>query len=61
MDSLSNRERQVVKLVASGLKNREVADKLCLQVVPVKLYRRPAMKKLGVETLVDIVKLWEKR
>ena len=61
VDSLSNRERQVVKLVASGYKNREVADKLFLQVVTVKLYRRLAMKKLGVDTLADLVKLWEKR
>ncbi len=61
VDSLSNRERQVVELVVSGLKNREIADNLCLQVVTVKLYRRLAMKKLGVDTLADLVKLWEKR
>jgi FixJ family two-component response regulator len=61
VDSLSNRERQVVKLVASGFKNREIADKLSLQVVTVKLYRRLAMKKMGVDTLAGLVKLWEKR
>jgi len=61
VDSLSNRERQVVKLVTSGLTNREIADQLCLQVVTVKLYRRLAMKKMGVDTLADLVKLWEKR
>jgi FixJ family two-component response regulator len=61
VDSLSNRERQVVKLVTSGLTNREIADQLCLQVVTVKLYRRLAMKKMGVDSLADLVKLWEKR
>jgi FixJ family two-component response regulator len=61
IDSLSNRERQVVKLVTSGLTNREIGDQLCLQVVTVKLYRRLAMKKMGVDTLADLVKLWEKR
>ena len=58
IDSLSNRERQVVKLVTSGLTNSEIADRLCLSVVTVKLYRRLAMKKMGVETLADLVKLW---
>jgi FixJ family two-component response regulator len=61
IDSLSNRETQVVKLVTSGLTNREIADKLCLSVVTVKLYRRLAMKKMGVDSLADLVKLWEKR
>jgi FixJ family two-component response regulator len=61
VDSLSNRERQVVKLVTSGLTNREIADKLCLQVVTVKLYRRLAMKKMDVDSLADLVKVWEKR
>ena len=58
IDSLSNRERQVVELVTSGLINREIADRLCLSVVTVKLYRRLAMKKMGVDTLADLVKLW---
>jgi FixJ family two-component response regulator len=61
IDSLSNRERQVVELVTSGLTNREIADKLFLSVVTVKLYRRLAMKKMDVATLADLVKLWEKR
>jgi FixJ family two-component response regulator len=61
IDSLSNRETQVVKLVTSGLTNREIADKLCLSVVTVKLYRRLAMKKMGVDTLADLVKMWEKQ
>ena len=46
----ANRETQVVELVTSGLTNREIADKLCLSVVTVKLYRRLAMKKMGVDT-----------
>lgn len=58
IDSLSNRERQVVELVTSGLINREIADRLCLSVVTVKLYRRLAMRKMGVDTLADLVKLW---
>lgn len=61
IDSLSNREAQVVKLVTSGLTNREIADKLCLSVVTVKLYRRLAMKKMDVDSLADLVKLWERR
>jgi FixJ family two-component response regulator len=61
VDSLSNRERQVVELVTSGLTNREIGDKLFLSIVTVKLYRRLAMEKMGADSLADLVKLWEKR
>jgi FixJ family two-component response regulator len=61
IDSLSERERQVVGLVTTGLTNREIAEKLCLSVVTVKLYRRLAMSKMQVDSLADLVKVWEKR
>lgn len=61
IESLSERERQVVELVTSGLTNREIADKLYLSVVTVKLYRRLAMTKMQADSLADLVKIWEKR
>ena len=61
IDSLSARERQVVEMVTTGLTNREIAEKLYLSVVTVKLYRRLAIEKMGAESLADLVKMWEKR
>jgi FixJ family two-component response regulator len=58
--SLSEREHQVIELITTGLTNREVAAKLYLSVVTVKLYRRLAMEKMGVSTFADLVKTWEK-
>jgi FixJ family two-component response regulator len=60
-DSLSNRERQVVEFLTSGLTNREIADKLCLSIVTVKLYRRLAMEKMNADSFADLVRLWGKR
>lgn len=61
IESLSNRERQVVELVTAGLTNREIAEKLYLSLVTVKLYRRLAMEKMQAETFADLVKIWERK
>lgn len=61
VQSLSTREREVIELVTIGLTNPEIAAKLSLSVVTIKLYRRLAMKKMGADSLADLVKLWEKR
>ena len=47
-------------LVTSGLTNKEIADKLHLSVVTIKLYRGQMMRKMQAETLADLVKMWEK-
>ena len=60
VQSLSTREREVIEFVTSGLTNPEIAAKLSLSVVTVKLYRRLAMKKMGADSLADLVKMWEK-
>jgi FixJ family two-component response regulator len=58
--SLSERERQVIEMVTTGMTNREIAAKLFLSVVTVKLYRRLAMEKMQAASLADLVKMWEK-
>ncbi|MGC1422274.1 MAG: response regulator [Terracidiphilus sp.] len=59
-ETLNERERQVMALVTAGLTNKEVADKLHLSVVTIKLYRGQMMKKMKAETLADLVKMYEK-
>jgi len=61
IQSLSERERQVIELVTTGLTNREIAEKLFLSVATVKLYRRLAMEKMRVDSVADLVKMWEKQ
>jgi FixJ family two-component response regulator len=61
IQSLSERERQVIELVTTGITNREIAEKLRLSLVTIKLYRRLAMEKMHAESLADLVKMWQKQ
>jgi DNA-binding NarL/FixJ family response regulator len=46
-DDLSQREREVLKLVAEGYKNREIGDVLCISPKTVEKHRASLMRKLG--------------
>jgi two-component system response regulator NreC len=46
--SLSDREKEVIDLASTGLKNREIADTLFLSVRTVEKHRQSAMRKLGL-------------
>lgn len=54
-DSISVREREVVQLLAEGLNNKEVADRLNLSVKTVETHRANIMKKLGLKNIADLV------
>lgn len=47
-DTLTHREREVLKLVAEGHPNRYIADFLCLSVKTVEKHRSNLMKKLDL-------------
>ncbi len=47
-DSLTSREREVLKLVAEGHPNKYIADYLCLSVKTVEKHRSNLMKKLDL-------------
>jgi two-component system response regulator NreC len=55
-DGLSDRERQVLKLVAEGKTSREVADELVLSVNTVQTHRAHIMAKLNLHNGADIVR-----
>ena len=59
--SLTQREKQVIELVTTGLTNPEIAGRLFLSVPTIKLYRRLAMEKMRAESIADLVKMWEKQ
>ena len=58
-ESLTQRERQVLGLVNAGLMNKQVAGELGLSEITVKLHRGTMMKKLGLRTLADLVRVAE--
>jgi DNA-binding NarL/FixJ family response regulator len=47
-DSLTDREREVLKLIAEGHKNKEIADYLCISLKTVEKHRSNLMRKLDL-------------
>jgi DNA-binding NarL/FixJ family response regulator len=54
--SLSEREAEVLRLIASGYSNKEIAGRLALSVKTVEAHKANAMRKLGLTGRIDIVK-----
>ena len=52
---LSSREIEVLKLLSSGRRNKEIAQELNINEKTVSTYRARLMKKLNVTNLVDLV------
>jgi len=54
-DPLTAREREIVCLVARGLRNHEVATRLFISIVTVKSHLSSVFQKLGVRDRADLV------
>lgn len=61
VDGLSEREREVLSLVASGLGNGEIAETLYLSVNTVKTYIRTGYRKIGARSRSDAMLWWLSR
>jgi FixJ family two-component response regulator len=59
-DALTVREREVMALIVCGKLNKQAAFELGLSENTVKVHRRHVMEKIGVRSLVDLVRLSEK-
>ena len=57
--TLTDRELEVARLVALGLLNKQIGDKLGISLPTVKLHRGNAAKKLGVRSAVAMAKALE--
>ncbi|MGA2996612.1 response regulator transcription factor [Bradyrhizobium sp.] len=55
-EALSSREREILAGVSSGLMNKQIAAKLGLAEITVKIHRGHIMKKMGAKSLADLVK-----
>lgn len=53
--NISEREMEIIKLVAEGYSNKEVADKLFLSTHTVTTHRKNIMNKLGVNNTAGLV------
>jgi len=55
-DSLTQREREVMRLVVEGLTTKEVAEGLAISVKTAEHHRCNLMKKLGLQNSVELVR-----
>jgi FixJ family two-component response regulator len=56
-ESLSQRERQVMALVVSGLLNKQVGSELGISEITVKAHRGKVMQKMKADSLADLVRM----
>jgi two-component system response regulator NreC len=53
-DTLTKREREILKLIAEGYKNKEIADYLCVSLKTVEKHRTNLMKKLDIHNVATL-------
>ncbi len=60
LQSLTPREREVLPLVVSGLLNKQIATEIGTTEATVKVHRSQLMKKMGADSLPDLVRMADK-
>lgn len=58
--SLTKREREIMKLVVTGQINKQIAAQVGLSEVTVKIHRAQVMHKMGTPSLADLVRAADK-
>jgi FixJ family two-component response regulator len=58
--SLTKREREVMRLVASGLLNKQIAGELGSSEVTVKMHRGQVMRKMKAQSVIELARMAEK-
>ena len=56
-ETLTQREREILKLIAEGHKNKDIADLLCISVKTVEKHRANLMEKLGLHNVAALTAL----
>ena len=54
---LTTREQELLKLIADGLTNQEIANKMFLSIETIKTYRKNLLLKLGAKNTVIAVRM----
>ena len=58
--TLTSREQEVMNFVVAGLMNKQIAAKINLSIVTIKIHRASIMKKMKAYSLADLVRMSEK-
>ena len=56
-ESLTPREQEVMGFVTAGLMNKQIAAKLGVSEITVKVHRGNVMRKMGARSLADLVRM----
>jgi FixJ family two-component response regulator len=56
-DTLTRREREVMALVAAGQMNKQIAARLDLSEITVKVHRAQVMEKMKAASIADLVRM----
>jgi len=59
-DALTPRERDVMRLVVSGLLNKQIAAELGSSDITIKMHRGQVMRKMRAESCADLVRMAER-
>jgi two-component system, NarL family, response regulator NreC len=54
--TLSDREREILRLIADGQSNQQIADQLAITPSTVQTHRAHILEKLGLKTTADLIK-----
>jgi FixJ family two-component response regulator len=60
LDTLTLREREVMVLVVAGRLNKQIAAEIGLSEATVKVHRGQVMRKMGVKSLAELVRMADK-
>jgi len=60
INELSEREKEVLQLATNGHKSKEIASILEISFQTIKIHRRNIIRKLGVTSTIDAIRLFEK-